>query len=71
MTMSEEDINKKAKEMAQIILDVNTDFRGNLFEEVSEELMRQSQGFTSSVMNMAANIYGIAPNKPSGCTTER
>ena len=54
-------IKAKAEEIAKIISEVNTDYRGNLLLEIAENLSKESQGFTSSLFHAMSQQYGINP----------
>lgn len=52
-------IEKDAKVIANMITKTDSDLRGNLFLLVAENLGKDSQNFTSSLLKKIAIIYGI------------
>lgn len=55
----------RAKEIAAMIRAVNTDDRGLLFLEISNELYANAQNFTGSLFKKIAERYGY-PEQSSG-----
>jgi hypothetical protein len=45
--------------IAQEIMSVNTDFRGNLLVHVANELRSNIQGYTAKCIEAAATQYGV------------
>lgn len=45
---------KQAKQIAELIIDMDTDVRGQLFFEIAEELLLKSQYYTASLFNKIA-----------------
>lgn len=52
-------IIKDGKAIAKIILETDTEFRGNLLSQVSKNLELFSNFFTAKVLQNAAENYGI------------
>ena len=52
-------IEKDAETIADIIANTNTDLRGNLFLLVSDNLRKDSQGYTSELLKEIAIKYGL------------
>ena len=48
----------KAKQIADIIIDTNTNDRGQLLRDIATELYTRSQGFTASLFKEIAETYG-------------
>ena len=60
--MSEEALaamRKRARKIADLVMQENTDYRGNLLNEVSQCLYRDAQGYTGAVFKNAADNYGM------------
>ena len=55
---------KMAQEIADIITQVDTDFRGDLFFEIGTILRRNTQAYTGSLFARMAQEYGL--NEPTG-----
>ena len=53
----DKELIKKAKYIAGMIKSVDSDFRGELFLEVSEQLKKDTQYFTASCIKIASDVY--------------
>ena len=62
--MNQNIIDNKARQIANIIQSVNTDYRGNLLQETARHLRNNAQGFTGKAVEVAATVYGINPEQP-------
>lgn len=49
---------KQAKQIADLIIDMDTDARGQLFKEIGEELQKKTQYFTAALFYKIAIEYG-------------
>jgi len=52
------DLQKQAEQISKLIAEVDTDFRGDLLVLVGDELRRQAQGFTGTLLRSAGKTYG-------------
>jgi len=53
------DLLKDAQAISKIISDTQTEYRGNLFVEISECLNKNTQYFTASLLKLIGNTYGV------------
>lgn len=52
----------RARMIADMIIEENTDFRGDLLDEVARCLYDSSQGYTGKIFKIAADKYGMNPS---------
>jgi len=52
-------IKDDAKKISDILIETNTDVRGNLFLEVFNNLVDEGQGFTASLFLQMSSEYGV------------
>lgn len=60
-----EELKKRAKEISKLIMETNTDHRGNLFYMIGGELTGNAQGYTGNRITMLGIEYGIDPSLPT------
>ncbi len=63
------DIIKDAELISKIIIDTETENRGDLLEEVSKELVVNTQFHTGKLFHIIAERYGI--NKPEATQCQK
>ena len=51
----------RARMIADMVLEENTDYRGDLLDEVARCLYDSAQGYTGKVFKVAADKYGMNP----------
>lgn len=56
-------INKRAKQIGEIILSTGTEHRGELMWKVAEYLRHNAQYFTASCLEGGAEMYGYAEKR--------
>lgn len=52
-------IEKQAVRISNMICNVNTNYRGNLFEMISKNLRRDGQWYTASLFENISENYGV------------
>lgn len=50
---------EKATQLADLILSVDTDYRGDLLYSAGEMLRDDAQGYTGQLLKQAGAVYGI------------
>jgi thymidine kinase len=55
-------IQETARSIANAVLATDTDYRGNLFQEISVLLSRADQHYTAQQFAQLAREYGVNPN---------
>lgn len=57
---SANDIEHTAHRIANLIHEVNTDYRGDLLYRIGEILAMNAQGYTGAVLYQAGRAYGLS-----------
>lgn len=58
------DLENKARRIAKIIADTDSDDRGNLLVLIGNDLRWNAQGFTGNLLRSAGMEYGLNPKQP-------